>query len=220
MKIKYYGHSAFKITIQKGNTIIIDPYKSGGGGGAISYEEITEAADIVIMSHNHDDHNHVGKIKGYDMLITEPGEYNKHDIKIKTISTYHDTSGGRERGGNLLSVITADGLSLVHAGDLGHILDLNTLYQIGKVDILFIPVGGFYTIDADMASKVAEKLNPAIIVPMHYKTDKCKFSIETVDKFIQNQKGLRIAKMQEPEVEITKESLLEYAGIMILQHLL
>ena len=99
-------------------------------------------------------------------------------MKLQTLPTFHDTASGKERGDNLLSVISADGITLLHLGDLGHDLDPETLRKIGKVDVLLLPVGGFYTIDAQAATKVMNNIRPSITIPMHYKTEKCSFPME------------------------------------------
>jgi len=218
MNIKWYGHAAFKITTAGGTRIIIDPYQSGFSGGAISYGNIADEADIVITSHDHGDHNYVKEIRGkYDHIKTE-GDYEIRNVKIKLIPTFHDSSKGKERGNNLISVIAADGLTLAHMGDLGHDPGKDVLRMIGAVDILLLPVGGFYTIDAKTATKVMNDINPKVTIPMHYRTEKCSFPITTVHEFTQGKNNART--LQETELEITKESLPKEPGIVVLQHAL
>jgi L-ascorbate metabolism protein UlaG (beta-lactamase superfamily) len=218
MKIKYYGHSAFMITTDTGVRIITDPYKSGSFGGALSYGKIIDEADIVLASHDHDDHNYTKDINGKFTHITKAGTHNVKGLKIRAIPSHHDTSKGKERGDNLIFVIDADGLTIVHAGDLGHTLEENALMEIGKVDILLIPVGGFYTIDAREAAKVMTGLKPAITIPMHFKTDKCNFPIANVEEFIGNKKGVK--RVNSSEIEINKESLPKEHEIIVLEHAL
>lgn len=143
MKIKWYGHAAFRITTGKEIRIIIDPYESGAFNGALSYSKIDEEADIVLISHDHADHNYVKNIKGKYILIDKAGEDDTLGIKVEALETFHDKSSGRERGRNLIFVITADDLILVHMGDIGHALDGELLKTIGKVDIVLLPVGDF-----------------------------------------------------------------------------
>jgi L-ascorbate metabolism protein UlaG (beta-lactamase superfamily) len=218
MKITYYGHSAFNITTEKGTRIIIDPYESGAFNGALSYGKISAEADIVITSHNHDDHNHTSGIKGKFSLISKEGALDIKDVKIKTINTYHDNSGGKERGHNLISVINADNLVLAHMGDLGHSLDYGALQEMGKVDVLLIPVGGFFTIDAALAAKVMNDIKPGLTIPMHYKTAKCSFPITPVEDFTKGQNNVHVLK--ESEITIKKETLPQERQIIVLQHAL
>src|ERR1035437_7477979 len=176
MKITYYGHSAFNITTEKETRIIIDPYESDAFNGALSYGKISAEADIVITSHNHADHSHTSDIKGKFSLISKEDALEIKDVKIKTINTYHDNSGGKERGHNLISVINTDNLVLAHMGDLGHSLDYGALQEMGKVDILLLPVGGFFTIDAVLAVKVMNDIKPGITIPIDRKSTRLNSS--------------------------------------------
>ncbi|MCX5804746.1 MAG: MBL fold metallo-hydrolase [Proteobacteria bacterium] len=215
MKIKFYGHSAFMITTDTGVRIITDPYKSGAFGGTLSYGKITDKADIVLASHDHDDHNYTKDIKGNFVHIKTAGAYDVNGLKIRAIPSHHDTSKGKERGNNLIFVIDADGLTIMHAGDLGHTLGKEAVEEIGKIDILLIPVGGFYTIDAREATKVMKDLKPAITIPMHFKTDKCNFPISNVQGFIGDKKDVKRVKAS--EIEIKKELLPKEREIIVLE---
>jgi L-ascorbate metabolism protein UlaG (beta-lactamase superfamily) len=215
MKINWYGHAAFKVTTEQGTRIIFDPYESGGFNGALAYGKIADPADIVITSHDHADHNYTKDIKGDFTRIKEMGDYQIKDVKIKTIPTFHDPSKGKERGPNLISRIEADGLVLAHMGDLGHDLDRELLKTIGKVDVLLLPIGGFFTIDPAQAVTVMEEIHPAITIPMHYKTEKCAFPIAGVDEFTKNQKQVQV--MKGTEIEVNKESLPKNPEIVVLQ---
>ena len=218
MKIKWYGHAAFRITTGKEIRIIIDPYKSGAFNGALSYGKIDEEADIVLISHDHADHNYVKNIKGKYILVDKAGEDDIQGIKIEAWETFHDKSSGRERGRNLIFVVTADDLILVHMGDIGHALDGELLKTIGKVDIVLLPVGGFFTIDATEASGMVTELAPRVIIPMHYKTDKCGFPIAPVEEFTKKQANVRI--MDKAEIEISKKTLPANPEVVVLRHAL
>ena len=218
MKIKWYGHAAFQITTEKGIRIIIDPYESGSFSGALSYDKIEDEADIVLTSHDHADHNYTKDIRGKYNHISKAGDHEIKDIKIKAIPCFHDSLGGKKGGSNLIFVITADGLNLVHMGDIGHSLDQELLKKIGKVDILLLPVGGFFTIDAVMAQKIMNDIKPSVTVPMHYKTLKCNFPIAPVEDFTKNQTNVRTLK--ESSIVIKKETLPKEPEIIVLQHAL
>jgi L-ascorbate metabolism protein UlaG (beta-lactamase superfamily) len=218
MKITYYGHAAFKVTTEAGVQIIIDPYESGAFDGALSYGRITDPADIVITSHDHADHNYTKDLKGEFTRINKAGDYTIKGVKIKMIPVYHDPSQGKERGNNLISVISADGLTLAHLGDLGHALETSTVKEMGRVDMLLLPVGGFFTIDAGQADKITNTLKPAITIPMHYKTEKCAFPIANVEDFTKGFKQVKTLKG--PELEIKKEGLPKSPEVIVLQHAL
>ncbi len=215
MKLKYYGHAAFKLTTDKGVKIIFDPYQSGAFGGALSYGRIVDDADIVLTSHDHDDHNYTKDIKGAFTHINKAGAHEVKGVRVKGIQTHHDGSKGKERGNNLIFVVEADGLTIAHAGDLGHALDKDTLKEIGKVDVLMLPVGGFFTIDAQQATGVMNDLKPAITIPMHFKTDRVDFPITKVDEFTKGKKNVRLAKAN--EIEIKKEALPKSAEVVVME---
>ncbi len=218
MKIKWYGHAAFLITTAKGVRIIIDPYQPGAFGGALSYGKITDEADIVLSSHEHDDHNYTKDIKGNFTFINKQGTYDEKGVKIKAIPTFHDPSKGSERGKNLIFLIDADDIKLAHAGDLGHTLDGAAIREIGKIDILLIPIGGFYTIDAEEATKVVGDLKPLITIPMHFKTEKCDFPISFVEEFTKGKKGVR--DTGKTEVDFSRSTLPAQGEIVILRYAL
>lgn len=216
MLIRWYGHAAFRITTALGVTIIIDPYESGGFGGAISYRPITDAADIVLISHDHADHNCTATIEGVASVVRKEGVYDIRGVRIRAIPTFHDPSQGSERGRNLIFVIEADGLKVVHLGDLGHLLGRDVIAQIGKTDVLMLPVGGFFTIDAEAATQVMNDIRPSIAIPMHFKTEKVEFPIAGTDEFTRNKE--RVRTVDGHEIEVAKESLPGEPEIILLRY--
>ena len=215
MRIKFYGHAAFGLTTGSGVRIIIDPYESGGAGGAIGHAPITDHADIVLVSHDHGDHNDTSTIKGPFTEVRTGGSYDVKGVKVLALPVYHDASQGKERGNNLIFVIEADGLKVVHVGDLGHLLDEDVLSRIGKTDVLMLPVGGTYTITATEAGKVVDAIKPSIILPMHYKTEKVALPLTPVEDFTKGKK--RVRKVGASEIEVTHGSLPEEPEIVLLQ---
>jgi L-ascorbate metabolism protein UlaG (beta-lactamase superfamily) len=215
MKVKWYGHAAFRIEAG-GIRIILDPYKPGAYGGGIGYGRISDEADLVLVSHDHDDHAYVQDIKGRFQLIKEEGEWEVKGVKINGIPSFHDDRKGKERGRNLIFVVEAEGLRLAHMGDLGHTLDEQLLKRIGRVDIVLLPVGGLYTIDARAAEEVMDALGPSFVIPMHYKTEKCGFPIAPVEEFV---KGKQYERVDGSEIEIRREDLGE-RRIVVLKHAL
>jgi L-ascorbate metabolism protein UlaG (beta-lactamase superfamily) len=211
MKIKFLGHASFLITSEKGVRIITDPYKPGCFDGGIKYSPITEEADVVTISHEHDDHN-ATDIAGNPVFVRGSGRQELKDIVIKGYDVFHDESGGKERGANTIFCMTVDDMNIVHLGDLGHPLSDDEIAQIGSVDILFVPVGGYFTIDAQIAEQMVSKLQPRIVVPMHFKTDKCGFPIAPVENYTKNKEIKQLAG----EFEITKENLPEVTTTFVL----
>ncbi len=218
MHIKWYGHSAFLLTTEGGTRIIMDPYQSGAFGGALAYGKITDAADIVLTSHDHDDHNYVKDITGEFTLINKAGDHKEKEVRIQGIPTFHDQSGGSERGTNIIHIIEAEDLRVAHLGDVGHVLDPETVGKLGKIDVLLIPVGGFYTIDAREAWRIVEDVKPAVTVPMHFKTEKCDFPIAPVENFTSDRQGVN--DTGKTEIEITRPVLNSLGKVVVLRHAL
>lgn len=212
MIIKWLGHSCFLITSERGLRVIMDPYSVGGG---ISYSSIEETADIVVVSHDHFDHNAVSAVRGKPEVVKGSGIITVRGIQFRGIATYHDTSQGKQRGTNTVFCFTLDDIKFCHLGDLGHLLSQAQINEIGALDILFIPTGGFYTIDAADASKVCDQLKPRVIIPMHFKTAKCDFPISGVEDFIRNKKNAR--KMDSSQIEFKLGELPAATGIVVLK---
>ncbi len=164
MDITSLGHASFKIRAKLA-TIITDPYLSDMVG--LKFPKNMEA-DIVTVSHDHADHNATDIIAGNPFIISGPGEYEVKGVHIVGISSFHDAELGAKRGRNTMYHIEIDGVRLAHLGDLGHTLSASDIEQLGEVDILFIPVGGVFTIDAKQATDVVAEVEPAIVIPMHY----------------------------------------------------
>ncbi|OPX86158.1 MAG: metal-dependent hydrolase [Pelotomaculum sp. PtaB.Bin104] len=178
IKIFWYGHSCFLIeTPQK--KIITDPFYKNFG-----YPVPNIAADIVTISHQHSDHNGIDTVPGKPKVVETAGEHNIDGVKITGVKSFHDMRNGSQRGENIIFVFQVEGIRICHLGDLGHLLDQPTLKQIGEVDVLLIPVGGYYTINAGEAKEVAAQLNPYLVVPMHYITGYIKLPIAPVNEFL------------------------------------
>jgi len=178
LKVKWFGHSMWKIW-NEDTTVVTDPFTD------IGYKVPSEEkADIVMSSHAHFDHNNVSIIKGNPRIISTAGEFEAGKISIKTIPVWHDEEKGKQRGSNLLMKFRLSDLEFLHCGDLGHLPDDDVYSELGNVDVLFIPVGGFYTIDAPTALKIVKKLDPKITFPMHYKTPVLDFPIAGIDEYL------------------------------------
>lgn len=184
MKVTWYGHACFGLRSGSGLLLITDPYDPTHYGPSFSYGLIGDEPDVVTLSHHHPDHAYPEQFANRPTVIETPGEHHSSGLSITGIPTFHDGSRGAERGADIMFVITMDDLRVAHLGDVGTPLTAEQIAAIGQVDLLMVPVGGTFTIDWRQAGKIVEALNPAITIPMHYRTDKCSFNIDGVDKFI------------------------------------
>lgn len=204
MKVKWLGHSCFLLTSESGLRIITDPYTSGVYG--LDYAAPSETADIVTVSHDHADHNNVAAVKGNPQVVKGDGTHEAKGIQFKGVASAHDPSGGKERGPNTIFTFTLDGVAVCHVGDLGHDLDDRTAAEVGPVDVLLIPVGGNFTVDATVANQVCEKLKPKVCIAMHFKNSRCPgFPVASVDDFVGKRQQVRT--LDASEVEITQDKL-------------
>ena len=184
MNIQYYGQSCFKITTkpagrgQEDVTIFLDPFDK-----TIGLRPPQGSADVVLVSHDHPDHNNVAALKGDPSVIDIPGEYSVKGVNIVGISTFHDDKGGAERGLNTVFIFESEDIRFCHLGDLGAEPTEKQLEVINGVDILMIPVGGKYTIDGEKAAQIVKKIEPKMIIPMHYKMKDLKAEIDDEKKF-------------------------------------
>jgi L-ascorbate metabolism protein UlaG (beta-lactamase superfamily) len=218
MHIEWLGHASFLITTRAGKKILTDPYTAGSYGGAVGYGKIDIPVDVVTVSHAHDDHCGVTDLKGSPEVINESEGRTTTGLCFEGIRTYHDGQHGTERGENIIFVIEAEGMRICHLGDLGHPLDDTTVSRIGKVDVLLIPVGGVYTIDADQATHVVAALNPRVVIPMHYKTEVLGFPIDGVERFLKGKEGIK--RVGRSGIEIEKDALPKEREIIVLEHAL
>ncbi|MBQ8772361.1 MAG: MBL fold metallo-hydrolase [Clostridia bacterium] len=179
MKLQYFGHSCFRIISDMGTTIVTDPFC----GTMVGFDMPHIRCDAVTVSHHHDDHDCMEAIVNNPAVLDVAGNCLADDIAINSYETFHDDQKGKLRGKNLVFVFELEGIRLAHMGDIG-CLDEHLVEQVGKVDVLLVPVGSVYTVDAVGAKWYADKLGAKIIVPMHYHTEEHAFSIDNVDKFL------------------------------------
>ncbi len=165
MEITYIGHSCFKIK-DKTISLVIDPYNP-----KIGYKLPKLSSDVVLVTHDHFDHNYIEGVSDYRLLVDGPGEYEVGGCFIYGKSVDHDEKNGEERGKVTMYLITIDDFNILHLGDLGRELTQEEMERIPNVDVLMIPVGNKYTIDEKAAVKVISALEPSYVIPMHYKTD-------------------------------------------------
>ncbi len=179
MTINWYGQSCFRLET-KGTSVLIDPFSKEIG---LRVPRLND--NIFLVTHEHYDHNNVEGVPPEAFVIRGPGEYEKAGIRMEGIMSYHDNTQGTQRGLNTIYIIRAEDMRLCHLGDLGQAkLTDEQVEQIGDIDILFIPVGGKYTIDGKEAAEVVKQIEPKIIIPMHYKVEGLNIDIDGPQKFL------------------------------------
>ena len=215
MKIEWIGHACFCITSQAGVKIITDPYESGFRD-IINYGPVSESADVVTVSHEHGDHNHVSAVSGSPVVVNTPGITNLKGLEFKGIAVYHDRVKGKERGPNTIFVFEVDGIRLAHLGDLGHPLSPEQLGELEGTEVLFAPTGGpAATLELQEVIDLWESLKPPVVIPMHFRTAKCSFPKYNADDLISLKPSAK--KMGASEISLSKEGLSAPAQILILE---
>lgn len=200
LQIRWHGHSCFEITNDV--TIVTDPHD----GRSIGIPTPNVAGDIILVSHNHYDHNSVKSVeKQNSKVITDERKRTIGNIQISGTLAFHDAAQGERRGNMILYKFTCDDITFCHLGDLGHELDEKSVQQIGTIDILFIPVGGNYTIDAEQAWRVIQMLKPKITIPMHYRIEGLSIPIAGIEPFLEKN-IYKIIKVGN-EIDIEKDDL-------------
>lgn len=207
MTLTWYGHSCFKIVGNGGQiTIFTDPFDK-----SVGLTPPRGNADIVTVSHNHFDHNNIKAISGNPFVVDGPGEYEIKGVKIAGCQSFHDNKQGKEKGTNAIYLIEVDKIRLCHLGDFGQdSLTDSQLETIGEVDILLTPVGGETTIDAEKAVKIAEKIEPSVIIPMHFYLPDLKFKLAKVDDFLKEmgiEKKIAVDKLTLKKKDLSGEKM-------------
>jgi len=211
--IKWLGHSMFFLSWDDKVKMVTDPFDK-----SVGYAIPDISADIVLVSHRHFDHDNVKAVKGKPEVIEGVGEKTVKGVKIKGIAAAHDEKGGALRGKDIVFVWELGGMRFAHLGDLGVMLNESQTKEIGAIDVLFVPVGGFFTIDAVVATQVVSALNPKVVIPMHYKTAVMgpSFPISGVDEFLKGKKNVQ--KVGKNSIAFTKEKLPKEITIFVLDY--
>lgn len=211
MKVKWLGHSCFLLTADNSVKVLTDPFD-----GSVGYKVPEIAADIVSTSHDHYDHSYTQAVQGEFLHINQTGYFSHRGIEVIGVTSFHDAENGAKRGKNTIYKFIIDGIHICHCGDLGHVLTPEQVKKIGHVDILLMPVGGFYTIGPNEAVEVAKMLQPLVIIPMHFKTEAINFPIGGVESFLQQiGGGQRVGKQ---EIEYDKLSMDSASGVVVLEY--
>lgn len=214
MDIYPLGHSSFRIK-GKVATVVTDPFDPAMVG--LKFPKV-ESADLVTVSHGHPDHNHVALVGGTPFVISGPGEYEVAGVTVVGYGSFHDDKKGEERGKNTIYKMTIDGIRIAHLGDLGHKLSEELVDKLGDVDILLLPVGGFYTVDAATAVEVVSQIEPLVVIPMHYKREgmgKGFEEVEGVDKFLKLMGAEGVEKLN--KYTVSRDRLPENTTVVVLE---
>lgn len=212
MEITWLGHSCFRLR-GKDVTIITDPFAK-----EVGYSLGRPQADIVTISHDHFDHNNARGVTGDPKVLKGPGEYEIKNVFVKGVATFHDAEAGKSRGRNTVYSMTLDDVVLCHLGDLGHPLTQAQAEEIERVDVLMIPVGGVYTINATQAAEVVSLLEPKIVIPMHYQTEvlTLRQPLDAVDKFLMEMGAKGLAP--QPKLVIARGTLPDETQVVVLDY--
>ncbi len=179
MKIKYLGHSSFLLTESTGTAVVCDPFDP-----SVGYPFPEVSADAVTVSHHHYDHDFVSAVAGSPVVLDEEKGYSLPGVEINAVKSYHDDCSGKKRGENVIFKFRMDGLDICHLGDLGEACSSELIEKVLPVNVLLIPVGGNYTIDAKMAKEYVDRIMPDVVIPMHYRGKGCRIDIGKVDDFL------------------------------------
>lgn len=215
MEIRYIGHSSFLIK-GKNASIITDPYDSSVVG--LKFPKHLNS-DMVTVSHDHPDHNAVAQIEGNPFIVTGPGEYDIKGVSIVGVGSFHDPDKGTQRGINTIYRIEIDGITVVHLGDIGHVPPADVIDTLDGVDILMIPVGGIYTVDAEQAKNIISEIEPSVILPMHFgRAELNKETFGTLDGIsriltVMGKENL----VPQPKLTLTKDRIPEEQQVILLE---
>ena len=202
MDVTWLGHGCFRLR-GRGAAVVMDPYPP-----AIGLKLSRMDADLVTVSHEHDDHSYTQVVRDGAYEVRGPGEYEVGGVSVIGLPTYHDAEKGAKRGRNTVYVIEIDDVRVCHLGDLGHKLDDAEAEAVASPDVLLVPVGGRSTINGELAAEVVRQLEPRYVVPMHYAIQGLKIELDPVDRFLKEM-GVTVSEPQ-PKLSVQKSSVTEY----------
>lgn len=210
MEIVWLGHSAFRIRCREA-ALVTDPCPRSSG-----YNMARPTADIVTVSHAHDDHSYVEGVAGTPSVVRGPGEYEIAGVLITGVPTYHDKSRGSTLGKNTAYVIEAEEMRICHLGDLGHVPTPEQVEEMAGVDILLAPVGGGTALDAAGAAETVSLLEPKLVIPMHYATDASTATLDGLDRFLKEMGASSVAP--QPRLSVNRSNLPPETHVVVLDY--
>lgn len=211
--VTWLGHSMFLFSLNDTLKVVIDPFDD-----TVGYSLPDVSADIVLVSHRHFDHDNVKLVKGKPKVVDNDGETSLKGMNFKGVSSVHDDKDGTLRGLNTIFVWEMGGIRFAHLGDLGVMLSDEQIKQMGQIDVLFSPVGGYFTIDAATATRIVETLKPRAVFPMHYKTEVMgeSFPIAGVNDFLAGKKNVK--RVGKNSITLKKDELPQETTIYVLNY--
>ena len=211
--VTWLGHSMFLLSLNDTLKIVTDPFDD-----TVGYPLPQVSADVILVSHRHFDHDNVKLVKGKPKVVDTAGESSVKGVKFKGVASVHDDKDGTLRGLNTIFVWDLGGIKFAHLGDLGVVLSDKQVKEIGPIDVLFVPVGGFFTIDAAAAVQIVETLKPKVVFPMHYKTEVmgASFPIAGVNDFLAGKKNVK--RVGKNSITLKKDELPKETSVYVLNY--
>lgn len=203
MTIEYLAHSCFLITSENGTRVVVDPYESGGFGGAVGFGPVDVEADVVVISHEHADHAAVSEVRGKPEIVRDSKQV--RGVRFEAVPCFHDETRGSERGPMRIMSFVVDGVRVCHLGDLGHVLTEKQVKELKSPQVLMVPVGGHFTIGPAQAKQVVADLQPRVVIPMHFKMPQLSFVLAPVDDFLRVMD--RVERAMKRKMQVTAETL-------------
>jgi len=201
VRVRWLGQAFFLLTDAGGRRLAIDPFDPA----AFDYPPAQVSADAVLVTHEHHDHNHVGAVAGEPRIVRGPGGVGEHDLgfaSVRGVAAWHDEERGARRGPNTIYRVELGGLAFVHVGDLGHLLSAGQVTKLAPVDVLFVPLGGHFTLEPERVPALIESLGPRLTVGMHF-GNRCtrRLPLAPVETFARGRKDVRAIPGPEFELE-------------------
>jgi L-ascorbate metabolism protein UlaG (beta-lactamase superfamily) len=208
-EITWLGHACFRIKGREA-VVLTDPLSLDSG-----YDMRQPQADIVTVSHDHMNHAALDLVAPGFRAITGPGEYEIHEVYISGIQTYHDDEHGKQLGKNTIYLIEIEDLVICHAGDLGHALTDEQSERLSSVDVLIVPIGGGPTLDATAAAELVGQIEPSVVIPMQFRTERGDLERDTLEPFL---KKFGIGDIEvKDRITLRKSDLSETLQVVILR---
>jgi len=202
LDVTWLGHGCFRLR-GRGAAVVTDPYPP-----TIGLKLSRMDAEVVTVSHEHDNHNYTQVVRDGAYEIHGPGEYEVAGVSVIGVPTYHDEQKGAKHGRNTVYLIEIDDVRVCHLGDLGHKLDDSEAEAVASPDVLLVPVGGRSAINGAQAAEVVRQLEPRYVVPMHYAIPGLKIELDPLDRFLKEM-GVATSEAQ-PKLSVQKSSVSEY----------
>jgi len=202
LDVTWLGHGCFRLR-GRGAAVVTDPYPP-----TIGLKLSRMDAEVVTISHEHDNHNYTQVVRDGAYEIHGPGEYEVAGVSVIGVPTYHDEQKGAKHGRNTVYLIEIDDVRVCHLGDLGHKLDDSEAEAVASPDVLLVPVGGRSAINGAQAAEVVRQLEPRYVVPMHYAIPGLKIELDPLDRFLKEM-GVATSEAQ-PKLSVQKSSVSEY----------